>query len=179
MIDIKQLFNKNTKLVYRVYRDRIEKCPNAIEMESDLLQIGMLALWKCCNKFDPSKGVRFSTYAYNSIYRNMKCALVRENKKIAYLVSMNKQVSNEEECPVTYEDVIASPVNVESQVEINDLLNQISSELGKNSDRIIELVRQGYTQVEIAKELNTTRMNVGNILRKFRKKLKNTLFFEE
>lgn len=180
MNEIKRLFDSNTRLVYKVFHEKIESKHNAINMKDDLLQIGMLSLWRCCVKFDPTKNTKFSTYAYSAIYKSMSCALVRESKKIAYLVSLSKQVNSEaEECPITYEDVIASPVNIESQVEIDDLVDQLSFALGENTKKVIDMVRQGHRQVDIAKELDMTQAGVGKILKKFRKKLKNTLFFED
>lgn len=176
---MKKMFNDNVRLVYRVYEEKISSHQNANQMREDLLQIGMLSLWKCCMRYDPSRGIEFSTYAYNSIRNSMKCALVRESKKTAYLVSMSKQVSSEaEDCPITYEDVIASPVNVSSEVEINNLVEQISKTIGDNAEKVISMIREGHSQVDIAKEMKLTRASVGRILKEFRKKLKNTLFLE-
>lgn len=180
MSNMKKMFNENTKLVYEVYSKKIAGRKNADIMKDDLIQIGMLSLWKSCTWYDPEKGVKFSTYAFNSIYKSMLCALVRETKRTALLVSMNKQVkSKTENSVITYEDVIASSVSVASEVEIDCLVKQITDAIGNNSNKVIDMIRKGYTQVDIAKEMSTTRAEVSSILKKFRKKLKNTLFFEE
>lgn len=180
MDDLKNLFNSNTKLVYKVYHEKIAGRNNAETLKDDLIQIGFLTLWKCCVKYNPEKGTQFSTYAYNSIRKSMVCSLVRENKKTAYLISINKSVnSQKDDCSITYEDIIASAVNVASEVEIDDMLKRISRTLGENAEKVICMIKEGHTQVDIANELNLTRAYVGKLLKNFRKKLKNTLFFEE
>lgn len=177
---MKELFNNNTNLVYKVFHEKIKAKLENASMEDDLIQIGLMTLWKCCIKYDPERGVQFSTYAYNAIYKSMMCAMVREKRKTAFIISLNKQVNSEvEECPITYEDIIASPVNVASQVEIDDIVKQIAKTLGKNSEKVVEMIREGHSQVDIAKELDITRAYVCKILKRFRKKLKNTLFFED
>ena len=178
MNNLKKMFDENTRLVYSVFNEHLRGRPNADRMREDLLQIGMLSLWKCCTRFDPKKGVAFSTYAYNSIRKSMVCALVREGKKTACVVSIHKPVGDKEDGSITYEDVVASSVDVASEVEIDDLANQISQELGNNAKKVISMLRQGHTQVDIAKEMAMTRSSVSNILKKFREKVKNTLFFE-
>lgn len=172
----KELFNSNTKLVYKVYYDRMLGKPLAEEMEDDLIQIGMMSLWRCCHRYDESRGIAFSTYAYNAIRKSMMCALVREGKKAECLVSMSKQVKVDGDSVITYEDTIASSVNVASEVEINAMIEQVTQELGNNSKKIIEMIREGHTQVDVARELKITRAKVGKILKKFRKKIKDTLF---
>lgn len=177
---MKEMFNQNVNLVYKVFHDKIEKNLDNPSMRDDLIQIGLLSLWKCCANYDPSKGVLFSTYAYNSIKNSMSCAMYRERKKTALLVSLSKSVQEgDEEGSITYEDVIASPVNIASELEIDDLVEEISAELGNNAAKIVDMVRKGHTQVSIAKELNMTRSTVHAILNKFREKLKNTLFLDE
>ena len=177
---LKKMFNDNINIVYKVFHDKIEPRMNDKSMKEDLLQIGMLSLWKCCINYDPERNVQFSTYAFNAIRKSMMCSLMRETQKTAILVSMSKQVNSEaEECPITYEDVIASHVNVASQVEVDALVKQLTDEIGKNSDKVISMLREGYTQTAIAEEINMSRSNVSKILKRFRKMLKNTLFFEE
>ena len=176
---MEKLFNENTRLVYSVYNSKIAEIPNAHSMKDDLIQIGMLTLWKCCTQFDPDRGTKFSTYAYNSIHKNMLCALTRENKKSAYLVSIDLPVkASVEEQPITFGDIIASPVNIASQTELETLVEQASKEFGARCEQIVKLVREGYTQVEIAQEMNITKAYVNKILKRFRKLLKNTLFVE-
>lgn len=179
MEDPKTLFNNNTKLVYKVFNEKLYSKNNVENRKEDILQVGFLTLWKCCINYNPEKGTQFSTYAYNAIYKSMVCSLVRENRKTAYLVSLNDKIKAEKDCDLTYEDIIASAVNIESEVEINDILKQISTQLGKNSEKIIDMIKRGHTQVDIAKELNVTRAYVGKLLKQIREKVKNTLFFEE
>ena len=177
---MKKMFNDNIKLVFKVYNEKMVHRTNAEEMKEDLIQIGCMALWRACINYDPERGTTFSTYAYSSIYKSMCCALVRENRKRNQTISLSETItSKSEDCEITYEEVIASSVNVAFEVEIEDIVKRLSKKMGSNTERVIEMLRKGYTQKQIAKELNLSRSSVNKIVKKFREELKNTLFFED
>lgn len=175
-----KMFDSNINLVYKVFHEKIESHVVNHSMKDDLIQIGMLALWKCCLHFNPDLGVQFSTYAYTAIRKSMMCAVVRENKKTAVLVSLEKPIQeNAEEGEITYEDTISCGVDIAKEVELNSVTEDISRGISGDAEMVINMVRQGHTQLDIAKELNMTRSRVGKIVKKFRKELKNTLLFDE
>lgn len=76
-IDLEKLFKDNVKLVgfviTKYFRRIIE---NGIREREDLLQEGYIGLWRACKRFDPDRGVEFSTFAVShirgSIQRNLR-----------------------------------------------------------------------------------------------------------
>lgn len=64
-----ELFEKNRNLVYHCFH-RYVHCPP--EMAEDVIQEGMLGLWKVCLRFDESQGTAFSTFAVPNITGYMK-----------------------------------------------------------------------------------------------------------
>lgn len=172
----KDLFESNINLVYKVYHDRMKQKSGAELLEEDLIQTGMISLWKACLKFDESRGVKFCTYAYASIYKSMLCLLVRENKKNSSPVSLfSPTMTVDGKESYTHEEVIPCYKYTVNEFELEKVIQDVSSELSKNSQKVIDLIRKGNTQQEIAEQLGMTQSNVSKILKRFRKNLKNTL----
>lgn len=175
-----KMFKDNIKLVYKVFHEKIDGRFVNQSLEEDLIQIGMFTLWKCCLKFNPDLGVQFSTYAYSAIQKSMMCASIRENKRASTLVSLNKPIQDDSgECSLTFEEILAASVDIGAEIEINSVVDEISAGINERAQKVISLMREGYSQVDIAKELNITRSAVGKIVKKFRQSLKNTLLFED
>ena len=175
-----KMFKDNIKLVYKVFHEKIDGRFVNQSMEEDLIQIGMVALWKCCLRFNPDLGVQFSTYAYNAIQKSMMCVSIRENKKASIFVSLSQPIQDDfEECSLTFEEVIASSVDIGAETEINSVVDQLSTGINSTAQKVIALLREGYSQIDIARELHITRSAVGKIVKKFRQSLKNTLLFED
>lgn len=73
-----EFIKKYEKLIYHMFRFReFEHYPN----KEDLFQEGVIGLMKAYENFDPSLNVKFSTFAYKSIWGEMM-KLVREDRSI-------------------------------------------------------------------------------------------------
>lgn len=175
-----KLFEDNTRLVYKVFHDRIKNNPNYCDnLKEDLIQIGMLALWKCCMRYEENKGASFCTYAYSSIYKNMMCFLVRETTKTKNLISLSKPVmEQEDECNITFEDILASKVDIAGQVEIEDIVERIVAEMQEEARKIVNMFREGHSKIDISRKLDISRSTVHTVIKKFTKMLKDTLFYD-
>ncbi len=84
MQDIAQVIMENEKLIYKLssyfpyYQDK-----------DDLYQAGCKGMIEAYNKFDHTKGVKFTSYAYSYILGEMK-KVVREDKSIKISRDINK-----------------------------------------------------------------------------------------
>jgi RNA polymerase sigma factor (sigma-70 family) len=76
-----ELFENNMNLVYGYIRKH-EIHIDSLEYD-DLYQEGFLALFKACEKFDPSKGVQFNTFATTCI-ANHFTDLIRHNSRLIH-----------------------------------------------------------------------------------------------
>ena len=174
---MKKMFSDNIALVYKVFHEKIEDHVKNESMKEDLIQVGMLALWRCCEKYDPERGTKFSTYAYESIRKSMTCLLVREVKKTSQTVSFSEPVKSD--CTITYEDVVTSNEDIYHRIEVFEIIQGVYSKLPQKEQKIIEMILKEYTQTEIAEKFKMSKSNVGKIVKKFRNKVKNTLFLED
>lgn len=168
-----ELFNENKNIVYSIYN---KEFTNHTELKDDLIQVGLIALWKSANKFDPNRGVKFSTFAYRSIENNMKCFSVRSYKKTCCVLSLSEPVGDGES---SYEEVLASPVNFEDSVEIDEIFHQLFKELDEQQKSVIQAVIDGYKKTEISQIMNLSKAKITKILKDFRKKLQNTLLLSD
>ncbi|MCX7820096.1 MAG: sigma-70 family RNA polymerase sigma factor [Brevinematales bacterium] len=135
---------------------------NSLERE-DLIQEGMIGLFKAIETFDEKMKVKFSTYAKKCIENQIKNALnvLWKHKKA--------ELSSEEK--------------LDELIEINDPeIKTIEDEAERNIQRyienfetierlVIEKFIDGKKYKEIAEELNISVKKVDNILSKVRKKL--------
>lgn len=208
-------FESNMKLVSYVikttgyFRSKINA--GVIEYD-DLFQIGSIALFRCVNNFDPSLGIRFSSYAVTSIKRDIhnyvrrmsfavtipklmeKARIVKinflaknpqatESEILAYLkktdipkwaaefalhsdpVSLNTALPESGE---TFQDFLMDDpeieANVSNELTIEALLSKVANQKEK---AILELARQGYNQVEIAKLIGVSQPTISRTLKKY------------
>ena len=68
-----QLFSRNTGLVYFIIKTYYRH-EHRFEYD-DLVQMGMVGLWKACLRYDSSKGVKFSSFACRHIWGNISVQL--------------------------------------------------------------------------------------------------------
>ena len=70
-----KIFNDNIGLVYKVINDNFA-CFKKGEFYGDLFNEGCVALLKSIDKFDASKGFKFSTFACKNIYFTISLYLI-------------------------------------------------------------------------------------------------------
>ena len=68
-----QLFNRHRGLVYFIIKTYYSH-EHRFEYD-DLVQMGMVGLWKACLRYDSSKGVKFSSFACKQIWGNISAQL--------------------------------------------------------------------------------------------------------
>ena len=154
------LFDSNTRLVYHVYKVKMDSFAYNARYKEDLIQEGMLALWRCCTRFDPSKGIEFCTYAFRSIYLGM----MRKAHKLT-----------EQEKYITLVDVIPEqPYSPEDEDNHRILLNLISKEDPRTQD-VIRQYLDGVPQVDIARQYQVTQSYISRTIKRFAQKARQIL----
>ena len=165
-----ELFEQNKNIVYQVWHDHISHIKSAERSQEDVIQVGFIALWKSCLRYDPTREVKFVTYAYKSVYQNMMTFTVRQFRKGIPLVSLETPVkTSDTDDTIVLGDVMLSPFDHTSLVEVQTLIDLAAGELGEECSQIIDLMVQGYTQVEISQKLKVNKTKVNRIVTKFKK----------
>ena len=135
--------------------------------KEDLLQEGMIGLFKAIRSYDETKNATFSTYASRLIEREMISAIRRAN-------SMNSQILT------GAVDIDSSTVALESSPEadyldqenVAALMQEINKHLSGLEKIVVTEYLKGYNYIDIARTLGKEPKSIDNALTRIKKKLK-------
>lgn len=145
----------------------------------DLVQEGMIGLFKAIKDFEPDKGASFPTFATLCIKRQIKTAITASNRQkhkplntyiSIYAESNEKGTLLGEDIADTKDD--ANPEKLVLVRERNNVLNErIASELSSLERKVLKLYLDGLSYADIAAALSKTEKSVDNALWRIRSKL--------
>ena len=147
----------------------------------DLVSIGTVGLIKAVDSFDPTKGIRLSSYASRCI-ENEILMFFRSAKKTAQGVSLNDPIDTDKDGnTLTLLDTIATDdhilEDIDLRMKVRQLYDAVKTRLSPREREII-LLRYGLTgqrplvQREVAKKLNISRSYVSRLEKKALQKLR-------
>ncbi len=132
----------------------------------DIEQAGLIALWRAAEKFDPTRGIRFESYAAVAIKR----AMFRATSKAKNKLNPASWEGLEETCP-TFESMLATSADENpAQTGSHPVLRRIFEQAGslrtakeRKGVQAYALFMQGYSAPQISKvvgfsALSTTAM---------------------
>lgn len=128
--------------------------------QDDMLQVGRMALWHACLKFDPARA-SFSTYATSAIWH----AYLHELKKFNRGGQHHRQPIDED----SEEDVAAIPDFVPellTQDEWNFLLDKVKEFPNRDIGLLRRRFVRGWTIIRLAKFFGTNRDSIKRRLKK-------------
>lgn len=142
-----ELFKQNKKLVYYVYHKLIKELPQDFISQhgDDLKQEGLIGLWKASERFDESRGNKFTSYAvslirgYMLIYIETVYRSKRKGEKLQF-VSLDAEYFKD----VTFHAAIPT------KGEEDELWILTDNRLTEEERKLVRLIYEGYTQKEIA-----------------------------
>lgn len=108
--------------------------------------------YKAINKYDVNSSTKFITFFYH-IFRN-RCLSYRRYNKVRPMIPSTGEL--------TYEE--ASEKEKIGWSERKDL-QLLLTKLTKKQRQVIQLYLEGYSKIEISKELNTLKSNVSNLFK--------------
>lgn len=133
----------------------------------DLIQEGMIGLFKAINSFDLSKNVPFKNYASRIIEREMISAIRRENTN-------NNQILDES---LDIIDNLSDGESPEreylSEENIQEFTKEMKKVLSPFEIDVVNLYLKGYTYIDIAKMLDKSNKSIDNALFRIKNKLTN------
>ena len=153
-----ELINDNTNLVYYVLSREF----GTHIRDEDLIQSGMLGLCLAAQRWDSTKDVKFATYAYKTIHG--ECLKQFRQRSVNAVVSLDYKASEDSE-DTLYNLAIVKTEDYITQADVNRLPTE-------KLRTIANKLAMGYSQTEIAHQLNVSRSNVHKRVREIRKLLK-------
>ena len=176
-IDMNKKINDNIGLIYKAlekYTDLIGK----YDLRDDMVQTGMISLFKAIKTFDTTKGAKFSTYATNVIKNDLyNFVNVYLNKYVSddNTESIDRVVFNESgDKELTVGDMIPYEQDF-SEIEGNQLISYIKDNYEERGLIILSMISNGYNYEEIGKRLGISKQRVGIIIKDIRKNVKSFL----
>lgn len=129
----------------------------------DLRQSAILYMCECRLRFDPQKHIMWTTFAYRNVYLFIKRMACKERKKQSNII--NKDIFD-------IEDYFKVEKPKTSSVATYQL---IIKSCGEEDAKILKLIEQGYSQVEISKMLNCSQSRVYKRFRKIKENVKKMI----
>lgn len=146
----------------------------------DIIQEGMIGLYKAINDFNVEKQVNFYSFAQLCITRQIQTAIKSANRQkhipLNSSLSLNRAVYDENE-EYTYMEILSNSeiTNPENLVISNEnktqLESKISDALSSLEKRVLSLYLRGKSYTEIAEIIEKDEKSIDNALQRIKKKV--------
>lgn len=151
----------------------------------DLIQEGMIGLFKAVRDYDAGRDASFQTFADLCISRQMYTAVQASQRKkhwpLNTYISLYEQDKNEPEKEGSVQEPIPGKEELNPETmfidkeRVNYLEERIDKELSKLEKEILDLYMTGMTTSEIAKVLGRDEKSTDNGLQRLKAKIKKML----
>jgi len=148
----------------------------------DLIQEGMIGLYKAINVYDETKNNNFSAFASLCIHRQLQNAVKNANRKKnnplnSYLpIKYYDGTNDSDEDRFTNLVIVDDTSNIEQNYidkELNAILvSKVKNLLTDQQFKVLKMFLNGESYVTIAKTFNLSSKQVDNMLQAIKKKLK-------
>ena len=148
----------------------------------DLIQEGMIGLYKAINVYDKTKNHNFSAFASLCIHRQLQNAVKNANRKKNNPLNSYVPIKYYDGTQDTDEDSLTNLVIVDDTSDIEQnyidkelkavVISKVKQILSEQQFSILKMFLNGESYVNIAKVFNITTKQVDNMLQAIKKKLK-------
>ena len=183
---IEQLRNGDEKIMDFIldkYKPLVRKKANTMYLiggdTDDLIQEGMIGLFKAVRDYNPQKEASFFTFAELCIMRQLYSALEASNRKKH--IPLNNYVSfsaTEESDGVNLENVITNSAESPEQMLIEqerkeEFFKRLEEKLSPMEKKVLYLYLEGYSYTQIADLMKKSAKSIDNTLQRIRGKVKS------
>lgn len=146
----------------------------------DILQEGMIGLYKAIVGFNENKNDNFSTFAtmciHHQVQNAVKIANSKKNQPLNEYISINieGQVAESEDSPqimLQANDKCAEQLSLDKEM-VHDLHKKLRQELSTEQYGILLMYLNGYSYNEMAQKYNISTKKVDNDIQAIKRKLK-------
>ena len=148
------------------------------EME-DIVQEGMIGLYKALKSYDKKKNASFKTFATmcikHQIQSAIKVANAKKNSPLSNSVSLQSFSENSDDddfLPVNLIFQVSPDEKIINKEDYRNLLENIKKMLSEKELQVLKYYLKGYTYKEISNILGTSEKSIDNSLSRIKSKLK-------
>ena len=167
--DLNQAVKDNERLVYHILR----RYYPSVQFDEDMIQIGMIGLWKALDTFEESRNVKFSTYACRVIMSQINMEF-RRRKKHSNCVSTETIITefDKDGNSITLEETLSDKLNGVEDYSSYVLESFIQNDLDEQEKQIMHMLFLGYTQKKIGTKLRLSQPQISRIVTSLKAKFK-------
>ena len=164
------------------YKPLVRKKTNAMYLiggeTEDLIQEGMIGLFKAVRDFNPEKEVCFFSFAEMCITRQLYSALEASNRKKHIPLNTYVSFSNQEdadgvnlELMVTEQTLSPEQILIEQERK-QEFFDKLEEKLSRMERNVLYLYLEGSSYTQIAEKMGKTPKSIDNSLQRIRGKIK-------
>ena len=164
------------------YKNMVRKKARAMFLiggdNDDLIQEGMIGLFKAVRDYQPEKEASFQTFARICVDRQIYNAIQNSNRQKhqplnSYISLSQEDGENEEHLPDMW---VENPESIIiDQENVRDLEQEITCTLSPMENQVLDYYLDGNGYTEIAKIMGKTPKSIDNALQRLRGKIKEQL----
>lgn len=144
----------------------------------DLIQEGMIGLFKAVRDYQPDKEASFATFARICIGRQIYSAVKTSNREkhipLNSYVSLNQEDENSPIWELLVEDENPEAIVIDQETT-RDLQQKIADYLSPTENKVLDYYLKGVGYVEIAELLDKSPKSIDNALQRVRTKIREIL----
>ena len=142
----------------------------------DLIQEGMIGLFKAVRDFQPNREASFATFARMCIDRQIYSAIQNSNRQKHQPLNSYVSLNQEDESSPIWELCVENPeAIIIDQENTLDLQKKISDYLSPMENKVLDLYLKGVGYVEIGRILGKSPKSIDNALQRIRTKIREVL----
>lgn len=126
----------------------------------DMRQSAILYMCSCITRFDPTRNIKWTTFAYRNVYLFIKRTISKERKKASLIIK--------EDFDELANFIIADNRDYGDAVGLSDCIRTVCS---SEEQIIVELKGQGFNNNEIAHKLHCSTSKINGCMKRIREKI--------
>ncbi len=172
-----------TDVLVGKYKNLVRRKANAFFLiggdTDDLIQEGMIGLFKAVRDYDEARESSFLNFATLCIDRQLRTAIERNNRKkhmpLNNYVSIDHEGDQEplEETLLSLQAVSPEELVIRAE-DLEEIRRRVSEELSPMEKGVLSLHLSGLSYVQIAERMGKNQKSVDNAMQRIRKKLATT-----
>ena len=139
----------------------------------DLIQEGMIGLFKAVQNFQPDKDTSFQTFATLCIDRQLYSAIQNSNRQKHMPLNSYISLSEEEQEDIEGNWMESPEAIIIDQESTRALEQEIQKVLSPMENKVLNYYLRGYNYIKIAKLMDKTPKSIDNALQRIRGKIRN------